>query len=214
MSEPLSRVERRKQRTRAALVEAAQVIFAERGVADASIQEVTDAADVGFGSFYNYFSSKAELFDVAVAETFEANAARLEELFADEEDPAVVFASSMRLVGRLIETAPRMARIMMHSPGALLTSRKGHAPHALRDIQRAVDSGRFRVDDPMVALACAGGGLIAAMHIADEDRSVVVDDLIDGLVLNVLLMFRVDEAEARRLVSLPLPTYTASLTGA
>lgn len=213
MAEALSRVERRKRRTRAALVEAAQAIFAERGVADASIQEVTDAADVGFGSFYNYFSSKAELFDVAVAETFEANAARLEELFAGEEDPAVVFTSSMRLVGRLIETEPRIARIMMNSPGALLMSQKGHAPHALRDINAAVEAGRFRVDDPMAALACAAGGLIAVMHIASEDPSVVVDELVDALVFNVLLMFRVDEAEARRLVSLELPRYAASLQG-
>lgn len=214
MSQAPSRVERRKQRTRAALVEAAQGIFAERGVADASIQEVTDAADVGFGSFYNHFSSKAELFDVAVAEVFETNAARLEELFADEEDPAIVFCSSMRLVGRLIETQPRIARIMMHSPGTLLTSSKGHAPHALRDIRAAVAAGRFRVDDDAAALACAGGGLIAAMHIAAEDPTVEVPHLIDQLVFNVLLMFRVDEDEAKRLVSLPLPAYDASLGGA
>jgi AcrR family transcriptional regulator len=34
----------------------------------ASIQEITDAADIGFGSFYNYFNSKEQLFQTAAEE--------------------------------------------------------------------------------------------------------------------------------------------------
>jgi AcrR family transcriptional regulator len=83
-----SRVERRKQQTRAALIAAAQRIYAERGSTDASIQQITDAADVGFGSFYNHFASKTELFDTAIAATLEEHAAWLERLLRDESDPA------------------------------------------------------------------------------------------------------------------------------
>ena len=200
-----SRAERRKQQTRAALIEAAQTIFAERGMADASVRQVTDAADVGFGSFYNHFTSKAELFDVAVTEVFEAIAQHLDRLLADEDDPAVVFTTSMRLIGRLMNTQPRMARVMMHSLGTLLTSPKGFAPHAMRDIEAAAAAGRFKIDDPQVALACAAGGLVAIMQLAVNDPDVSIADLTDAMVLNVLLMFRVDEEEARRLTSLPLP---------
>lgn len=201
----VSRLERRKQRTRAAMIEAAQAIFADRGYADASIQEVTAAADVGLGTFYNHFATKAELFDAAVTEALEEHAEMMAQALADEPDPAQVFAASMRLTGRLIDTQPRMGRIIMHSLGAVLTSEKGHAPHALRDIEAAVAAGRFRVEDPRTALACAAGCLVALMHLISQDPDLPVDELTDSVVRNVLLMFGVDDAEARRLISQPLP---------
>lgn len=139
MSErPPSRGERRKLRTRAALIEAAQEIYAQRGDLEVSIQQITEAADVGFGSFYNHFSSKAELLDAAIAEALEAHAAWLEGLLADVDDPAVVFATSMRLTGRLVRTRPRMARVLMSGRGALLSASYGHAAHARRDIEAAI----------------------------------------------------------------------------
>ena len=44
-----NRLDRRKARTRAALVAAARELLASRDPAEVSIQEITDAADVGFG---------------------------------------------------------------------------------------------------------------------------------------------------------------------
>ena len=49
---------RRRLETRARLVRAARDLMARKGVGATSIQEITDAADVGFGSFYNHFDSK------------------------------------------------------------------------------------------------------------------------------------------------------------
>ena len=46
-----TRVDRRKARTRRALVDAARALLVERGTDDVSIQEITTRADVGFGSF-------------------------------------------------------------------------------------------------------------------------------------------------------------------
>src|SRR4030095_6692086 len=52
------RVARRRLETRARLVRAARELMARKGVGATSIQEITEAADVGFGSFYNHFDSK------------------------------------------------------------------------------------------------------------------------------------------------------------
>jgi AcrR family transcriptional regulator len=46
-----SRLDRRKARTRQALIDAAVRLIAEGRGDRASIQEITDEADVGFGSF-------------------------------------------------------------------------------------------------------------------------------------------------------------------
>ena len=52
--------------TRTRLLEAAEHVFADLGYPDASIVKITEAAGVGQGTFYLYFSSKQELFDELV----------------------------------------------------------------------------------------------------------------------------------------------------
>ena len=91
---PLSRGDRRKARTRQMLIDAARVMLAAGTATQASIQEITDAADVGFGSFYNHFSSKAELFEAAVADVLEELGELFDRLSVDAQDPAMAFAQS------------------------------------------------------------------------------------------------------------------------
>jgi AcrR family transcriptional regulator len=62
---------RGKEKTHLALVGAAQNLLAT-GTTTASIQEITELAGVGFGSFYNHFESKEQLFAEAVSSTLDA----------------------------------------------------------------------------------------------------------------------------------------------
>ena len=63
---------RRREQTRAKLVEAARTLFARQGVDNTRINEITDEADVGFGSFYNHFASKEAIVDAVLVETVAA----------------------------------------------------------------------------------------------------------------------------------------------
>jgi AcrR family transcriptional regulator len=58
---PAGRRERRKQQTREALRAAARTLFAEQGVTNTSIEQITDAADVAERTFFRYFESKYDL---------------------------------------------------------------------------------------------------------------------------------------------------------
>ena len=60
---PLSK---RGERTRQRLLAAAEQVFAELGYHDASIVKITEAAGVGQGTFYLYFTGKKEIFDELV----------------------------------------------------------------------------------------------------------------------------------------------------
>ena len=56
----------RGERTRQKLLESAERIFAEVGYHEASIVKITEAAGVGQGTFYLYFTSKKQVFDEVV----------------------------------------------------------------------------------------------------------------------------------------------------
>jgi AcrR family transcriptional regulator len=49
---------RRKQETRRQIFEAAMKLFATKGIFGTTVEEITQAADVGKGTFFNYFPSK------------------------------------------------------------------------------------------------------------------------------------------------------------
>lgn len=72
------RRERKKAATRAALVDAALVLFAEQGVDETSIEQITDRVDVSVRTFHRYFASKDDV------------------LFADREARLTELADALR----------------------------------------------------------------------------------------------------------------------
>ena len=60
---PSSRRERKKQETRQRLLECAWNLFQERGYDDTTVEDITEAADVAKGTFFNYFCTKETLLD-------------------------------------------------------------------------------------------------------------------------------------------------------
>ncbi|OBH90689.1 TetR/AcrR family transcriptional regulator [Mycobacterium sp. E2989] len=204
MAEPANRLERRKRRTRAALVKAAQQLIAD-GKVNVPVLEITQAADVGMGSFYNHFDSKEQLFEAAVADVLDAYGSMLDRLTESIEDPAEIFATSFRLTGRLFRRRPQESQILLANGMELLTSERGLAPRALRDIKAGVAAGRFDVDDPELALAMAGGALLGLgnllRHHPDRDDAHAADVVTE----NVLRLFGLSADEAHAICKRPLP---------
>ena len=105
----VSRLDRRKARTRQALIDAAVRLIAEGRGDRASIQEITEEADIGFGSFYNHFDSKEQLFATASEEVLERWGQLIDRASAGITDPAELFAVGTRITGRLGWTHPEIA---------------------------------------------------------------------------------------------------------
>jgi AcrR family transcriptional regulator len=202
-------MERRKARTRQKLIDAARAFLVSDTHSTASIQDITDAADVGFGSFYNHFSSKAELFEAAVAEVLEELGQLLDGLSSDVDDPAVAFAQSVRLTVRLAVARPETAQVLVRHGMAYIDAEEGLAPRALRDIEAGVASGRFQVGEPRLALATTAGALLAVLHVSLVNPDTVTDATCDEAAEQLLRMLGVPLDEAHALATGPLPDLPA-----
>src|SRR5213080_4647486 len=55
---PSDRRQRRSAEIRERLFRAALNLFAKKGFAETTVEDITEAADVGKGTFFNYFPSK------------------------------------------------------------------------------------------------------------------------------------------------------------
>src|SRR5690242_7456226 len=153
----VARGARRRLETRMRLVRAACDLMARKGIGATSIQEITDTADVGFGSFYNHFASKdaiAEAVMEEAIETFGAAADRLAEMI---DDPAEVLAASVRhAVARAASDEAWgwfLVRTALARSGGL---RAGLGGRLARDVRIGITRRRFKVDDPAVATLAAG----------------------------------------------------------
>ncbi len=171
-SEPTkNRQARRRLQTRARLVRAAAALFSRQGVDNTRINEITDEADVGFGSFYNHFKSKEEIVDAVLAETITAQGAALAAVTADVDDPAAVVAIAHRHFIELAGRDPDWGRLLVRLDATHELILKALGPYAERDLDRGIKVGRFRVANRRIAMIDAGGALLAVMREVLEGRA-------------------------------------------
>lgn len=206
---PMTRLERRKARTRQSLIDAAKAMLAAGTASAASIQDITDAADVGFGSFYNYFEGKQDLFDTALNEVLENWGQLLDRAVIGVDDPAEVFAISVRMSGRLGLSNRQTAAVIAKAGFALLESPIGLVPRATRDLQRAIDSERFKITNVAVALSTSAGALFGLLHLLGLEDSTIGEDDVDDVAEQLLRMFGLTAREAHKLSRRALPALPA-----
>jgi AcrR family transcriptional regulator len=194
---------RRRARTRARLIEAARLLFSRQGVDATRINEITEEADVGFGSFYNHFASKDEIVEAVLAETVEAQGAAVEALTRGLDDPAEVVAVAHRYFVDLARSNPDWAWLLVRLDISHQVILRALGPFAERDLRRGLESKRFAVPDPAIALHASGGALLAVMR-AVLDGSAGPDAGIHHAA-GVLRMLGVNPVDASDVANRPLP---------
>jgi AcrR family transcriptional regulator len=155
---------RRRAETRAKLMDAAKALFAQKGIDNTRIQEITEEADVGFGSFYNHFESKEALVEAVFEEAVAEKGAALDALTSAFEDPAEVIAAAHRYFVRLARSDPAWAWLLIRLDVSHDVLREALGPFARRDIRRGVKSGRLTVPHVELALIASGGAMLTVMR--------------------------------------------------
>ena len=219
-----ARGSRRRRETRTKLLNAALRLMADRGVDGVAVNEITEAADVGFGSFYNHFESKEALHTELIELVFEEFADALDHALAEVADPAEVIATSVRQTINRARADATWARFLMREAFTPRMLTRGLALRLLRDIRKGLDAGRFFGDDELVALLAIAGTTLNAIaldvfHGAHGEfgldpalkRRLGLPDagLPERVATAVLRFLGVPPAEARRIARRPLAPLAA-----
>jgi AcrR family transcriptional regulator len=194
---------RRREQTRAKLLAAARTLFARQGVDNTRINEITDEADVGFGSFYNHFDSKEAIVEAVLVETVAAQGAAIEALVAELADPAEVIAVAHRYFVRLARTDPDWGWLLVRLDVSHKVVPAALGPFAQRDLDRGIAARRLRVPDRNIAMLAIGGALLAVMHAVLEGQAPADADIHHAE--GVLRMLGLGPDDAAHIARLPLP---------
>ena len=154
------RRQRRSVETRERLFHAALKLFGQKGFADTTVEDITEAADVGKGTFFNYFPSKDHL----LLAFGEMQLGKLESAIALARSSGEPMPEFLRSLGvRMTQEPTRNPAIIRALLQAYLSTTPVRA--AMMDLQRRVqalhtqmiqlgqDRGEIRNDLPAAEIA-------------------------------------------------------------
>jgi AcrR family transcriptional regulator len=158
--EPARKATARRELVENELYEHATRLFAERGFAGTSLQDIADALGITRPALYYYVKSKDELLAKLVTEVTNGPLDDLTELVARPGlDPVQVLRGIVEIIVRRRATQPERFRLLIRSEAELpeeLTAAYDDGRRAvLKTIAGVIDegirAGRFRPVDPRVA---------------------------------------------------------------
>jgi AcrR family transcriptional regulator len=196
------KIDRRRARTRQALMDAGRSLFAVRHVDGVSVDEIVAAAEVAKGSFYNHFADK----DVFAREIAAMVRRQVEQSVNDAnlgiEDPATHLARAVCVFVRFATEHRASAQVLWRlNAGATMAD----APinRALRDnLLAGIRARRFKYIDIESAVLLVIGIVIVALRHALEERLVTTPKKIArNAAAGLLRAFGIQAAQAAQLAT-------------
>ncbi len=179
------RVDPRKQRTIDALLAAAQPLFADRRVAEVTVEEMGRRAGVAVGSIYNNFGSKEGLYAAVVARALDVDRDYMDRAYTPDRSPIEQLLAAAEQYLRFALDHPNFFRMLAFPakpgpyPGAEATaaqlSRRIDEQNArmVDAIARGITEGSIREVDPVMTatiLWASWNGIISLAWRHDDLR--------------------------------------------
>ncbi|WP_420041924.1 TetR/AcrR family transcriptional regulator [Gordonia sp. MP11Mi] len=200
---PRGRTERQRVRNRRKLVSAAAELLATVGPEGLTVTAVTARADLGTGTFYNYFQTREEITAAVVHDALASLGVRLDSLTDSMTDPAEICSCAMRHMVASAVSDPLWGWLLVRLGVAQQELRDTIGPLHSRDVQKGVEAGRFSIPDATVATAIYFGGLLATIQ--SELSGAASDDPGSAFAEYMLRAFGLPDEEAHEIASRPLP---------
>lgn len=201
----------KRERTRRALLDAARALVYERGHDKIAIQDITERANVGLGTFYNYFETKHAVFEAVLDEIRRRFNDRLDDIRRPIKDPALIVAVTLKYCFLEAQDNEEWHTFLTYS--GLDGERMLHQDEeqCLTDIRRGVSAGRFKVDDVYFAQSLVLGMVKHVNH--EIARGRLGRRAMEDATRYILRMLGLPDLVAKALVQTPLPPVPAPRRG-
>jgi AcrR family transcriptional regulator len=179
----LSRVARRKTQTNRRLLDVARKLFFEKGIFLAKVEDITDSADIGKGTFYKYFDSKETIIRVLLEEGFGRLLLKTEEAVHDASSDSKILSAVIGVRVDFFLAHPdylllfHQVRGLLQLEGDSAKELRGVYDAHLRSLTRLIkpaigSRGVADARDVATALVAYTSGLLT-YHVLFEGREVV-----------------------------------------
>jgi AcrR family transcriptional regulator len=193
----------KRERMRMRLVESALLVFSEKGVDAAVIDDVIIQAEVSRGTFYNYFRTNEELMAAVLLEVGNELLQLVEDTVSQCKEPAQRMATALRMVLHTTRRYPLMGRFASRVGIEQAVQNSLAMLYLPRDLKQGMDEGRFQLSDPLIGLDLISGAMRAAIY-AMVSRPKVPAHYPEEITYHLLLALGMTKAGARKLVDLPV----------
>ncbi|UYO63253.1 TetR/AcrR family transcriptional regulator [Acetobacterium wieringae] len=103
MEKEISRRDRKKRQVLTTLVDVTMKLFMEKGFSETTIAEIASAADIGTGTFYNYFHSKEDVLRYVLTKNLDETKDSLEELIRSSMSPPEKISQILLTIGKIFK---------------------------------------------------------------------------------------------------------------
>ena len=182
LEEKMGRRERKKLQSRRTILEAAISEFSKKGYKDTSVADIMSTADLGIGTFYNYFTSKEDLLFSLLERLSETIRMALAEARAAERTSLELLEVGARVTAKFLDenrfVMPLFLAGAQHMAHSAPTDGMPHGrhPHAAKAEDAAQEGKRPRRMTPQIKQVFTE--IITEGQAAGEIRADVPVDLI------------------------------------
>lgn len=195
-----NRQARRKEQTRSKLLVAANVMFMDKGVESTTATDIAEAADVAYGTFYNYFKSVDDLVPVAVEEELKNHQIKVKELQNQYDDPAMRVTIGVNALFKSVIATPAI-KWLTQKPSIMADEvARVLAEDAMDDIRNGVEKGDFNIPFDLNTLRtfCIWGITGVLNDLSSKPEQVQV--MADNMTTIYLRILGLDDLKANKLI--------------
>lgn len=193
---------RKRDRTRQAILDAGQQLFAKGAMEGVTIDQIVDAADVSKGSFYNHFDDRQALADAVFAAIEADLEAQIGAANADVADPATRIVRALVVALRYGVAHPERVRAILSLSSRGTIANAPLNAGVARDVDAGLADGGFAdIDLESGVLLVLGTIVISLRHVTATGADASIAGLAERMGGALLRALGMDPASARAIAA-------------
>jgi AcrR family transcriptional regulator len=124
------------------ILEAAKTLFAEKGFEATNVRDIIHESGLSPGTFYNYFQSKEEIFEVLTDEIINEVRAQIQESYRNVKMDRAEIQKALKRFFQIFLGNPRLMKFLSRNQSYLRELRNaGRFDGMLTDLEKALEDG-------------------------------------------------------------------------